>query len=150
MKTSHCLCLQTKDFLGIIMSQSRAQLIRKAQPPTLHQEQGQVKRPYNASVPGDRPNSPATLSIYNAPHSFIPGPSWTASDRSPHSQTPVLFPRPLGGPGHSRAAPAWAPRFLGSPQAARQSICRGSFSKIGTGSKASCMAAGRVAATVSR
>lgn len=33
-------------------------------------------------------------------------------------------------------------RPLGSPQAARQSICRGNFSRIGTGSKASCMAAG--------
>lgn len=149
MKTSPCLCLQTKDFSGIVMSQSRARLIRKAQPPTLHQEQGEVKRPYNAWIPGDRPNSPTALSIYNAPHSFIPGPSRTVSDKSPHSQTPVHFPRPLGGPGRSRAAPAWAPRSLGSPQAARQSICRGSFSKIGTGSKASCMAAGRVAAAVS-
>lgn len=37
--------------------------------------------------------------------------------------------------------PASAPRALSSPQAAKQSICRGSFSRIGTGSKASCMAA---------
>lgn len=44
----------------------------------------------------------------------------------------------LGARGHRLPGP----RPRGSPQAARQSICSGSFSRIGTGSKASCMAAG--------
>lgn len=62
------------------------------------------------------------------------------SDRSAQSQTSAHSPRLGEGPCRS---PAAAPRSSDSPQAARQSICRGSFSRIGTGSKASCMAASR-------
>lgn len=90
------------------------------------------------------------LAAYNALLAVIAVPFRTATGRSPHRPTPVHLPRLVKGPAApALPGPRLGPRSSDSPQAARQSICRGSFSRIGTGSKASCMAASGVAGTAS-
>lgn len=68
-----------------------------------------------------------------------------AAGQAPRTAEEASRPAGIGersGSGCGAAAPRAPPHRPGSPQAARQSICSGSFSKIGTCSKASCMMAG--------